>query len=166
MVLDVDVISILHVVCPWFIYFHQFIALQQQSLQISLLFIIIFILTLGYLDTECYNAKTYISMQRQTLYCIWRTKSNLFFLLISSTATLTDAKYYEYPSTDGTKTVVVVFTTVTGQELTPLFPPTTSPTPNAPTSKLYNLVVRSNYFAQHRCIFQSVNPVSFLIWLR
>ena len=54
---------------------------------------------------------------------------------------LKDAKVYEYTSTDGSKKVVVTFTTVTSQVLTSVLPAPKTPTTPAgtPTSQLYTV---------------------------
>ena len=54
--------------------------------------------------------------------------------------TLKQAVYYEYTSVDGTKMVVVAFTTEENKDYPSIFPPTTSTTPNTPTSQLFNVV--------------------------
>ena len=55
---------------------------------------------------------------------------------------LEDTKIYEFTSTDGTKKVVVTFTTETNKDYPSLFPPTEDKAqPNTPTSKLFDVVV-------------------------
>ena len=57
--------------------------------------------------------------------------------------TLKDAELYEVPSTDGTKKVVVTFTTEPNKKYTEILPPTESDEPNKPTSQLFDVVVSS-----------------------
>ena len=62
-----------------------------------------------------------------------------------TSVTLKDAEFYTYTSPDGSKKVVITFTTEENKDYESILPPTESDKPDEPTSQLFDVKVSFFY---------------------